>query len=141
VVRGIDRVAGKKRSRSAVIDDVLRGYLFRRERAAANARDAETINRFADELSVGMQDVLAYQSLDLSRPVLWHRPLAGYAPDAGSSGLLPFANHPLSDKLSGARFERSGVPAIASKYGRGRNTGCIPAPFDIIARLRSKKPL
>jgi hypothetical protein len=26
VVRGIDRVAGKKRSRSAVVDDVLRGY-------------------------------------------------------------------------------------------------------------------
>jgi hypothetical protein len=34
VVRGIDRV-----------DDVLRGYLSHRERAAANARDAEKINR------------------------------------------------------------------------------------------------
>ena len=53
VVRGIDRV-----------DDVLRGYLSHRERAAANARDAEKINRFADELSGEMQDVLAYQSLD-----------------------------------------------------------------------------
>jgi hypothetical protein len=49
VVRGIDRVAGKKRSRSAVVDDVLRGYLSQRERAAANARDVEKINRFADE--------------------------------------------------------------------------------------------
>jgi metal-responsive CopG/Arc/MetJ family transcriptional regulator len=39
VVRGIDRVAEKKRSRSAVADDVLRGYLSHRERAAANARD------------------------------------------------------------------------------------------------------
>ena len=64
VVRGIDRVAGKKRSRSAVVDDVLRGYLFHRERAAANARDVEKINRFADELDAEMQDVLAYQSLD-----------------------------------------------------------------------------
>ena len=64
VVRGIDRVAGKKRSRSAVIDDVLRGYLSRRERAAASAGDTEKINRFAAELSAEMQDVLAYQSLD-----------------------------------------------------------------------------
>ena len=50
VVRGIDRVAGRKHSRSAVIDAVLRRYLSARERAAANARDAEIINRFADEL-------------------------------------------------------------------------------------------
>lgn len=64
VVRGIDRVAGKKRSRSAVVDDVLRGYLSYRERAAANARDAERINRFAAELTTEMEDVLAYQSLD-----------------------------------------------------------------------------
>jgi metal-responsive CopG/Arc/MetJ family transcriptional regulator len=64
VVRGIDRVAGKKRSRSAVVDDVLRGYLSYRQRAAANVRDAEKINRFAEELSAEMQDVLAYQSLD-----------------------------------------------------------------------------
>ena len=64
VVKGVDRVAGRKRSRSAVIDDVLRGYLAQRERAAANARDVEKINRFADELNAEMQDVLAYQSLD-----------------------------------------------------------------------------
>ncbi len=64
VVRGIDRVAGIKRSRSAVVDDVLRGYLSYRERAAANARDAEKINRYADELSAEMQDVLLYQSVD-----------------------------------------------------------------------------
>jgi metal-responsive CopG/Arc/MetJ family transcriptional regulator len=62
VVRGIDRVAGEKRSRSAVVGDVLRGYLSQHERAA-NARDAEKINRFADELNAEMQDVLAYQSL------------------------------------------------------------------------------
>ena len=64
VVRGIDRVAGKRRSRSAVIDDVLRGYLSYRERSAANARDAKKINRFAHELNAEMEDVLAYQSLD-----------------------------------------------------------------------------
>ncbi len=69
VVRGIDRVAGKKRSRSALVDDVLCGRLSHRECAAANARDAEQINRFADELNAEMQDVLAYQSLDY----LWEK--------------------------------------------------------------------
>jgi metal-responsive CopG/Arc/MetJ family transcriptional regulator len=39
VVRGIDRVAGKKHSRSAVVRDMLRGYLSHRERAATNGRD------------------------------------------------------------------------------------------------------
>jgi hypothetical protein len=68
VVRGIDRVAGKKLSRSAVVDDVLRGYLSYRERAAS-ARDAKKINRFADELNAEMLDVLTYQSLDH----LWER--------------------------------------------------------------------
>ena len=43
---------------------MLRGYLSHRERAASNARDAEKINLFADELNAEMQDVLAYQSLD-----------------------------------------------------------------------------
>ncbi len=64
VVQGINRIAGKERSRSAVVDDVLREYLSHRERAATNARDAEKINCFADELNAEMQDVLAYQSLD-----------------------------------------------------------------------------
>ena len=43
---------------------MLRAYLSHRERAAANARDAEKINHFADELNAEMQDVLGYQSLD-----------------------------------------------------------------------------
>jgi metal-responsive CopG/Arc/MetJ family transcriptional regulator len=64
VVSGMDRVVGEKRSRSAVVDDVLRGYLSHRQRTAANARDVEKINRFADELNAEIQDVLAYQSLD-----------------------------------------------------------------------------
>jgi metal-responsive CopG/Arc/MetJ family transcriptional regulator len=76
VVRGIDRVAGEKRSRSAVVDDVLRGYLSYRERATANARDAKKINRFADELNAEMQDVLAYQSLDHLRRSDEARPVA-----------------------------------------------------------------
>ena len=43
---------------------LMHGALSPGERAAADARDAEKINRFADELHTEMQDVLAYQSLD-----------------------------------------------------------------------------
>jgi len=63
VVRGIDRVAGRKRSRSAVVDDVLRGYLSQRARAAINARDLELINRHADELNAEAADVLEFQTI------------------------------------------------------------------------------
>ena len=47
-----------------MVDDVLRGYLSQRQRAAATTRDVEKINRSADELNAEMQDVLAYQSPD-----------------------------------------------------------------------------
>ena len=47
-----------------MVDAVLRGYLSYRERAAGNARDAQRINRFADELDGEMQDALAYPSLN-----------------------------------------------------------------------------
>jgi len=42
----------------------MHGALSPGERAAADARDAEKINRFAKELNAERQDVLAYQSLD-----------------------------------------------------------------------------
>jgi metal-responsive CopG/Arc/MetJ family transcriptional regulator len=70
VVRGIDRVAGRKRSRSAVIDHVLHHYLAHRARAAENAEDAEKINRFADELNAEAEDVVGYQAFD----ALWDEP-------------------------------------------------------------------
>lgn len=57
-------MAARKRSRSAVVDDVLRGYLSYRERAASNARDAVKINRFAGDLNAELQDPLACQSLE-----------------------------------------------------------------------------
>ena len=63
VVKGIDRVAGKKRSRSAVVDDVLRRYLAHRERAAINARDLELIDRYADELNAEAEEVLEFQTI------------------------------------------------------------------------------
>jgi metal-responsive CopG/Arc/MetJ family transcriptional regulator len=61
VLAGIDRLAGSKRSRSAVIEYALRRYLTERTRARIQARDLEQLNRAADELNAEAADVLDYQ--------------------------------------------------------------------------------
>lgn len=62
VLAKIDRLAGRKYSRSAVIERALREYLHQRERAAINARDLEILNREADRLNAEADDVLQYQA-------------------------------------------------------------------------------
>jgi metal-responsive CopG/Arc/MetJ family transcriptional regulator len=64
VLAKIDRLAGRKYSRSALIERVLREYLTQRERAAMNARDLEILNREADRLNAEMEDVLSFQADD-----------------------------------------------------------------------------
>lgn len=63
VLAAIDRLAGSSKSRSAVIERVLRKYLRDRARAASEARDLELINRSADRLNAEAADVLSYQKL------------------------------------------------------------------------------
>jgi metal-responsive CopG/Arc/MetJ family transcriptional regulator len=65
VLKGVDRAAGSKRSRSAFIETVLAEYLRARERAERDARDLELINAHADELNAEVEDILGYQDLDL----------------------------------------------------------------------------
>ncbi|MGA2347031.1 MAG: ribbon-helix-helix protein, CopG family [Candidatus Sulfotelmatobacter sp.] len=62
VLKGIDRLAGSKQSRSAFIETVLQQYLRQRARAQRDARDIELINRHADELNAEAEDVLRYQA-------------------------------------------------------------------------------
>jgi predicted transcriptional regulator len=62
VLAGIDRLAGSKHSRSAVIERVLRRYLRERARAATQARDLELLNGCAESLNMEAVDVLDYQS-------------------------------------------------------------------------------
>ena len=62
VLKGIDRLAGSKQSRSAFIETVLQQYLRQRKRAQRDARDMELINRHADELNAEAEDVLRYQA-------------------------------------------------------------------------------
>jgi metal-responsive CopG/Arc/MetJ family transcriptional regulator len=64
VLAGIDRLAGTKHSRSAVIERVLRRYLRERAKAAAEARDLAILNDAADRLNLEAADVLDYQAAD-----------------------------------------------------------------------------
>lgn len=62
VLRGIDKVTSRARSRSRVIEDAAREFLARRARAARESRDLEILDRSADALNREMDDVLAYQA-------------------------------------------------------------------------------
>jgi metal-responsive CopG/Arc/MetJ family transcriptional regulator len=62
VLAGIDRIAGSKQSRSAVIEDLLRSHLRRREREERDAREIAIINRNAERLNRDALDVLDYQA-------------------------------------------------------------------------------
>ena len=64
VLTGIDRIAGSKQSRSALIEAVLAQYLRRQKRAQIEARDLELINQAADELNAEVEDVLRYQATE-----------------------------------------------------------------------------
>jgi len=62
VLTAIDRLAGSKQSRSALIEEVLCAYLRDRARAQIEARDLELLNQHADKLNAQAADVLRYQA-------------------------------------------------------------------------------
>lgn len=62
VLSRIDRIAGTTRSRSAVIEWILRGYFRQKVRAQVHARDLELLNKHAEELNAEALDVLDYQA-------------------------------------------------------------------------------
>jgi metal-responsive CopG/Arc/MetJ family transcriptional regulator len=61
VLAGIDRMAGRKQSRSAFIEAVLLEFLNERAKAQRDAREIEIINRHAAEMNAEAEDVLRYQ--------------------------------------------------------------------------------
>ncbi len=62
VLKGIDRLAGSKQSRSAFIQTVLQQYLRQRAREQRDARDMAIINRNAEQLNRDALDGLEYQA-------------------------------------------------------------------------------
>ena len=64
ILAKVDRVAGSKLSRSAVIEQVLRNFFLERNRRKLHARDVQRINASADRLNKEAAEVLEYQSLE-----------------------------------------------------------------------------
>jgi metal-responsive CopG/Arc/MetJ family transcriptional regulator len=62
VLAGIDRLAGSKHSRSAVIEHAVRRYLRQREADRIYAHDLKILNEAADRLNAEAQDVLKDQA-------------------------------------------------------------------------------
>ena len=58
----VDRLAGSRQSRSALIERILRKYLRDRRRMALHSRDLQRLNRAADRLNGEVADVLEYQA-------------------------------------------------------------------------------
>jgi metal-responsive CopG/Arc/MetJ family transcriptional regulator len=64
ILAEVDQLAGRKLSRSAFIEAVLRRYIRDQRRAQVHARDLQLINRAADQLNSEATDVLEYQAPD-----------------------------------------------------------------------------
>jgi len=58
----LDRAAGKRQSRSAFIELVLRRFFEERRRAEVRDRDLHALNHAAAELNREAEDALEYQS-------------------------------------------------------------------------------
>ena len=64
VLARLDRLAGPKLSRSAVLENILQHYFRQLARKELQARDLTRINRVADRLNSEAEDVLSYQFED-----------------------------------------------------------------------------
>ncbi len=64
VLAGIDKVAGTRYSRSALIERVLRRYLRDRAIRAEQQKDLALLNDAAEKLNLEAADVLDYQAAD-----------------------------------------------------------------------------
>ncbi len=79
VLEAIDRLAGSKQSRSALIERVLRRYLRERARAAIEASDLERLNAASERLNSEATDVIEYQAIE-TQPVA-RRPTENQVPE------------------------------------------------------------
>ena len=64
VLAGIDKLAGTKYSRSALIERVLRRYLRARTLRMEQQKDLKLLNDAAKRLNLEAADVLDYQTAD-----------------------------------------------------------------------------
>ena len=62
LLASIDKLAGRKVSRSAFIEQLLRESMARRVQARRDVREVATINRHAHQLNSEMSDALSFQA-------------------------------------------------------------------------------
>jgi metal-responsive CopG/Arc/MetJ family transcriptional regulator len=62
VLKGVDRMAGSKQSRSAFIETVLRRYLTQHARTQRDRRDLEILNQNAESLNRDAEEGLEHQA-------------------------------------------------------------------------------
>jgi metal-responsive CopG/Arc/MetJ family transcriptional regulator len=62
LIATIDRLAGKKVSRSAYIEQILRDFVDRLAQARKDARETASINRHSAQLNAEMTDALSFQA-------------------------------------------------------------------------------
>ena len=62
LIATIDKLAGKKVSRSAYIEQILRDFVDRRAQARKDARETASINRHSAQLNSEMTDALSFQA-------------------------------------------------------------------------------
>jgi len=62
LIAAIDKLAGKKFSRSAYIEQILRDFVDRRAQARKDARETASINRHSAQLNAEMADALSFQA-------------------------------------------------------------------------------
>ncbi len=63
VLAQVDVLAGPKRSRSAIIEHILRKFLVARKKSPLRGRDLRQLNRVAAQLNLEASDVLEYQRI------------------------------------------------------------------------------
>jgi metal-responsive CopG/Arc/MetJ family transcriptional regulator len=61
LLKTIDRLSGRNKSRSDFIEAALKAYIAQIIRNGQNTRDLEIINRRADDLNKEALDILTYQ--------------------------------------------------------------------------------
>jgi len=62
LIASIDKLAGRKISRSAYVEQILREFVDRRAQARKDSREVAAINRHAAQLNAEMSDALSFQA-------------------------------------------------------------------------------
>jgi metal-responsive CopG/Arc/MetJ family transcriptional regulator len=61
IIQAIDRIAGKSKNRSAIIEAALRAYITQKAKELRDRGDFDILNKNSERLNREAEDVLSYQ--------------------------------------------------------------------------------